>query len=154
MTIPSSWNPGLVINAAFYFSVASYYDSAAEDGLHLTVSVGPMIHSSASPVAVPSGADWIITIASTKRHDLTSCLSPDHLPALEFFKYYDPYGLNYYYDRTTAHDTVHLLGCEVPVMTCFPNQNSSIPPCPADFLYFVKKQFQWTSTGWKQIYPR
>lgn len=126
-----------MVNVSFDWSMASYFEDVAKDGFHLLV--GPILSMHLPPIGLPSGADALVTISATKNTELTRCLPNDRLPKMEFFDYYDPYGILYYYDRISLRlEAIDLLGCDTPMLTHIPPANSTWPNCPLNMPYFLK----------------
>src|SRR4051794_30367977 len=98
--------------------MASYFDNVAQDGF--LIDAGRMLYISSSPAAIPSGADALITLSSTKQEELSGCLPNNKQPKMKYFDYYDTLGLLSYLEHGTLHEAIDIGGCWVPILTFFP----------------------------------
>lgn len=90
------------------------------------------------PVAIPAGADALVTISATNEDKITHCRPQikDLIP-LEFFKSFTPTeaiaSSEIFVQQTRAS------GCDMPVLMHLPKPNDTLlPPCWPAILYIVK----------------
>lgn len=127
---------GFVVNVSFDLAMATYYDDVAQDGF--LIDVGRMMYAGSTPVAVPSGADVMITVSASKQEQLTECYPHDKTPKLKYFDYYDTMGQFWFAEHTIYDKIISMGGCDVPLMTRYRKLNSTVPPCPPEVVAFMK----------------
>lgn len=126
---------GLVVD--FSFNKASYYDGVSQNGFLISIDHLTM---KAVPVAIPAGADALITIAATKHEDLNECRS--QFNASKEFEVFvnDTLTDAMAYADNAARQFKYIGGCDFPFLTHLPKANQSLPLCPAAMLYVFKQE--------------
>lgn len=115
-------NSGLEFDAGFESSTVLFEDDLASEGFIVHVATMPTAIS--APIVIPSGSDALITLAPPVRiSELSECVSPDRLPKLERYEYYDPDAVHCFAD-VIMKNTFFELGCTVPLLTYRPTNET------------------------------
>lgn len=126
----------MVVNASFDREMDSYFEETAKDGFQILL--GRIMTGSESPIAIPSGADALVTIATKKQEELSDCFLNNHIPKLKYFDHYDPYGALSYTENILV-TVIEQVGCDMPFLTHYLQTNLTYgPACPIDVHSFLK----------------
>ncbi len=122
------------LSVKFRFNWPSIDEDVMQSGFLITID---FLSAVSIPIAIPAGADALITLSATKEERLTDCRQNLAQTKLEFFEGYEPTE-----SIVRTNNGLRLLttfvGCDTPALSHVPTINSTIPICMPLVVYAVK----------------